>query len=68
MKWVCQAGASVEAWLAKRITRDLVLVGLGSYGFIAQVHHPDPSEVMVLASLALLGLPVALRADERNQQ
>lgn len=49
-----------------RIGRDAVLASLGAYGFMHAVHATDPSEAVLMASLALLGAPIALRMDEKR--
>jgi hypothetical protein len=49
------------------IFRDVVILVLGSYGFLHELLRTGPERPMYLfASLAALGLPLALRADERD--
>ena len=60
MKWLVR-------WLVVKITRDLVLFTLGAYGFVQEVHASEPSEAIIIASVAMMGAPVALRLDEKKQ-
>lgn len=51
-----------------RITRDTLAVALGTYGFLVSVHSKTPSEVIVVASIGLIGSPAMMRLDERRKK
>jgi hypothetical protein len=56
VKW--RPKTSWAAWwqaIALPVLRDTVALGLGAYGFLSQVHAPDPSSVIVTGSLILIG-------------
>ncbi len=49
------------------IVRDLVILVAGTYGFFHELLRTGPERPLYLfASMAALGLPLALRADERD--
>lgn len=62
----------ILGWLARaiqvKLTRDALFAALGSYGMITEIRADQADQVIVLASLALLGAPVALRADEKRHE
>lgn len=45
------------------IVRDVVILALGTFGFLHEILQAKPEPMFVFASLAALGLPLALRAD-----
>ncbi len=58
--------ATIRAW--QRIFRDLVIVGVGGFMLIYEtVAAPVPNAYLIGAGLVMLGVPPALRFDERRR-
>lgn len=52
----------------KTLTRDLVMFIIGAVGFLHELLISNAERpYLITATLALMGLPIALRADERRK-
>lgn len=54
-------------WILEKITRDRIFVALGATGFLHELLIEGPTErpFILTASLALMGLPLVLKADAK---
>lgn len=52
-------------WHVRRID---ILFGIGAVGFFSQLLRPKPSETLVYASIALMGLPIVQRIDTSHDE
>ena len=47
--------------------RDVAILALGVYGFLHEVNSAEVEPLIMYASVAALGLPLAFRADAKKE-